>query len=258
MKKYLVFLLSLLLLLSVCGCSSPANTLPELTSAAVTPAPTQEATQSPTEEPAPEPTEAPAPYTVEIVQGTDKNDGAITVSYPQISGWGNTERQERWNKWFASFDFDESSEEHSSEGLAGYALVPDILEQTDESFTVLFTGYADYEGAAHPYAFAYGITVDMTTGEQNPLPDTQILADALYSGNFTIFSGVEDVTLDDICNTWGEKATQEDITNALLSLNDPLLSDIPATWFYIDGKPCLIFSVNHALGDYVILQINLE
>ena len=201
-------------------------------------------------------------YTVNLVQGTKTEDGNFDVVYPQLEGWENTEAQERWNQEFQTAELQDGVEGSQIEDYESYTVKPRIMTQTEDLLSILMEGTYFFKGAAHPYAFAYTYNIDMKTGESYRLPEqseelVNRISAELLAGNYTIESEFKEISISDVF--WvdeGDTLDESRIFNELQSCDyDPEF--IPTCYSYWrEDKIGIVFSTNHALGDYVIFEVN--
>lgn len=199
-------------------------------------------------------------YTVNLVQGTKTEDGSIDVVYPQLEGWENTEAQERWNQEFLNAL--ELQEDSQTAEYEIYTIKPRIMTQTEELLSILVEGTYFYKGAAHPYGYAYTYNIDMKTGEARYLSQQSEemvngIASELLAGNYTVESQFKEIAISDLF--WvdeGDVLDESRIFNELQSCDYALEYNPTCYSYWREDKIGIIFSTNHALGDYAILEVN--
>jgi hypothetical protein len=195
------------------------------------------------------------------------NNGDITFRYPQISGLYDQDIQDFYNKLFQS-DCKEAVSDETSPSTLDVSF--EVKYKTKDKLSIVFYGSYFYEGAAHPYAYAYCYNIDLATGETF-VPSEQIsaekAADAILADKWTLLGPVDDVTKDDIIeyyNSYSEEAlkdaiTEKDVFTVKRDKNGKFsTTGQTACSSYLDsnGSPVRILFVSHALGDYVEVKLN--
>ena len=178
--------------------------------------------------------DAQSDYQIEMV--SYKKTDLVDISYPKITGWSDTEKQEEWNTYFentakeAAGEMTGDTEEMNLGANDSVVLTYTVQEQTKDMLSLTCQSYYDYEGAAHPSAALTSVNINMKTGdilEFNFIwmePTEEALAASL-----THFDGdVDDYGADE---TMGES-------------------------YVHDGKVYVIFYVSHAMGDYTVVRID--
>ncbi len=184
------------------------------------------------------------------------------VEYPAISGLKDSSIQKKINDYFYQ-DTDSMMKEYYGE--------KDQIEQTYEvtlqnsnMLSMVCRGSEYGEGAAHPYAFCKSYTIDMTTGELMTLKDygdTAKLADKLLHSTECIVDVDYDLPLADILEFNFMGQPEEDLLKASLEHFDMDYEMygqgecIGYSYVKDNGNICLIFSVSHAAGDYVVVEV---
>ena len=96
--------------------------------------------------------EAQSDYQVEMV--SYKKTELVDISYPKITGWSNTDKQEEWNNYFettakeAAGEMTGDTEEMSLGANDSVMLTYTVQEQTQDILSLTCQGYYNYEGAA--------------------------------------------------------------------------------------------------------------
>ena len=191
MKKILicVVLSAVLLISSLLGaCQVSPQAVPPSESAA--PAAAATADTSPTPKPSPSPSadspspaaaspSAPAATTSEPPDAAGSGfrfeekayeDGAISIKYPQITGYSDAAAQDALNKLIADSALREIPTIKGDNTLDAYEMAYTVSRNSPQVISVYFDGYASYKQAAHPYQFFYSVTLDVQKQETVTLP----------------------------------------------------------------------------------------
>ena len=120
-------------------------------------------------------------YDIESVTYEDTLNGSckVKVVFPQLIDMENTELQNTINENVKQMVMQEISEE----GLTAYGLGYQVATQGTGILSVIFRGYCNYEGAAHPTNLIRTMNLDLTTGRNLRLKD--------YADMAQIVSGLE-------------------------------------------------------------------
>ena len=119
--------------------------------------------------------EAQSDYQIEMV--SYKKTDLIDISYPKITGWSNTEKQEEWNTYFentakeAAGEMAGDTEDVNPGANDSVVLTYTVQEQTKDMLSITCQSYYDYEGAAHPSAALTSVNINMKTGEKMTFSD---------------------------------------------------------------------------------------
>ena len=106
--------------------------------------------------------DAQSDYQIEMV--SYKKTDLIDISYPKITGWSDTEKQEEWNTYFentakeAAGEMTGDTEEMNPGANDSVVLTYTVQEQTKDMLSLTCQSYYDYEGSAHPSAAIYALT----------------------------------------------------------------------------------------------------
>lgn len=192
-------------------------------------------------------------------------DGNRKISYPQLSGWELEDKQLQWNMYF------KEQAEALTEGLTEHDYVEavyEITEQEEGILSLINRQYFEYETAAHPSAALDAVTIDMYTGERLTLKDlaepSEVTEALINEKDYQIIEGVVELTLPDILEqNWienGGSDTAELLTASFAHFDEKYENygegELIGKSYIKDGKLCLIFSVQHAVGDYVVIQLD--
>ena len=226
--------------------------------------------------------EAQTAYQVEMV--SYKKTDLVDISYPKITGWSNTEKQEEWNTIFENAAKEAAGENtEDTEGLGALGandavtMTFTIQEQNGDMLSLTCQSYYNYEGAAHPSAALTSYNINMKTGEKmtfSDLADPGETAKILFAGKedgntaqgFTVLDAEGDpdteITMNDILEynfIWMEPT--EDALAASLAhfdgdVDDYGTDETMGESYVHDGKVYVIFYVSHAMGDYTVVRLD--
>lgn len=200
------------------------------------------------------------PYEVEMVEF--RKDELCNISYPQISGWENEEKQQEWNVIFEKCA-EEAVQDMEEDDSVDMSFT--IEEQTEDFLSMSVSYYYDFKSAAHPSAAMKSFNINMKTGEKvtfADMADPKETAELLFNGTegYCIL-GVDELTMQDILSynfIWMEP-TEEALESSLSHFDGEVEEygedETMGYSFRRDGKVCLIFYVNHAMGDYAVVQL---
>lgn len=225
--------------------------------------------------------EAQSDYQIEMV--SYKKTDLIDISYPKITGWSNTEKQEEWNTYFentakeAAGEMAGDTEDVNPGANDSVVLTYTVQEQTKDMLSITCHSYYDYEGAAHPSAALTSVNINMKTGEKmtfSDFADPDETAKILFAGKdntdnaqgYTVLDAegnpATEITMKDILEfnfIWMEP-TEEALAASLTHFDgepDDYGTDETAGESYVhDGKVYVIFYVSHAMGDYAVVRID--
>lgn len=225
--------------------------------------------------------EAQSDYQIEMV--SYKKTDLIDISYPKITGWSNTEKQEEWNTYFentakeAAGEMAGDTEDVNPGANDSVVLTYTVQEQTKDMLSITCQSYYDYEGAAHPSAALTSVNINMKTGEKmtfSDFADPDETAKILFAGKdntdnaqgYTVLDAegnpATEITMKDILEfnfIWMEP-TEEALAASLTHFDgepDDYGTDETTGESYVhDGKVYVIFYVSHAMGDYAVVRID--
>ncbi len=214
------------------------------------------------------------PYQVEMVNYV-KSD-LVDINYPRITGWSNEEKQQEWNEIFedAAIQMAGGMTGDTEESPLGendsVSMTFTVEEQSDELLSLTCHTYYAYEGAAHPSAALISYNIDMQTGEKVTFAD---MADPEQTAAL-LFDGTKGYTLLDAEGSPSSEITMRDVLEYNFIWMEPTQEALAASLSHFDGDVedygenetmgysyrrdgtvCLIFYVNHAMGDYVIVEL---
>lgn len=200
-------------------------------------------------------------------QKYSSTDGNVNISYPQISGLYDSAMQDYYNKLFKS-EFAGYMDGKSTDKLS---CEYQVTLKTADLLSIVFRCSIYMDGAAHPYAYAFGYTIDLETGG-TLIPSAAIDADNasqnFVSGtSWTLARSADGVSKSDVVeyfNQYSASEIKEFITESDVftvkrsSKGTYSYSGNVACRSYLDGSssPIFILDVNHALGDYVEVEFN--
>lgn len=189
------------------------------------------------------------------------DDGNITYTYPQISGLYDEEMQSFYNNLFQS-DMNAAVKES---GLSTLNVTYEVTLKNADTLSIVFRGGSFYDGAAHPFGFAYAYTINLATGETvNPADSINMnkAADAIANDSWKLVRSADGVSKSNIVEYFNQFS--EDEMKAYMTVKDTITVRKNAKGQYsttgtvgcnsylnAEEKPVLILEVNHALGDYV-------
>lgn len=225
--------------------------------------------------------EAQSDYQIEMV--SYKKTDLIDISYPKITGWSNTEKQEEWNTYFentakeAAGEMAGDTEEMCLGANDSVMLTYTVQEQTQDILSLTCQGYYNYEGAAHPSAALTSVNINMKTGAKmtfSDFADPDEAAKILFAGKdntdiaqgYTVLDAegnpATEITMKDILEfnfIWMEP-TEEALAASLTHFDgepDDYGTDETTGESYVhDGKVYVIFYVSHAMGDYAVVRLD--
>lgn len=225
--------------------------------------------------------EAQSDYQIEMV--SYKKTDLIDISYPKITGWSNTEKQEEWNTYFentakeAAGEMAGDTEDVNPGANDSVVLTYTVQEQTRDMLSITCQSYYDYEGAAHPSAALTSVNINMKTGEKmtfSDFADPDETAKILFAGKedggsaqgYTVLDAdgnpSAEITMKDILEfnfIWMEP-TEESLAASLAHFDgDPEdygTDETTGESYVHDGKVYVIFYVSHAMGDYAVVRLD--
>ena len=185
--------------------------------------------------------EAQSDYQVEMV--SYKKTELVDISYPKITGWSNTDKQEEWNNYFettakeAAGEMTGDTEEMSLGANDSVMLTYTVQEQTQDILSLTCEGYYNYEGAAHPSAALTSVNINMKTGEKmtfSDFTDPDQTAKILFAGKEDGGSAQGYTVLDADGNPSAE-ITMKDILEFNFVLMEPTGESLAASLAHLDG-----------------------
>ena len=225
--------------------------------------------------------EAQSDYQIEMV--SYKKTDLIDISYPKITGWSNTEKQDEWNTYFentakeAAGEMAGDTEEVNPSANDSVVLTYTVQEQTKDMLSITCQSYYNYEGAAHPSAALTSVNINMKTGEKmtfSDFADPDETAKILFAGKdntdiaqgYTVLDAegnpTTEITMKDILEfnfIWMEP-TEEALAASLTHFDgepdDYGTNETTGESYVHDGKVYVIFYVSHAMGDYAVVRID--
>lgn len=190
-------------------------------------------------------------------------DGKLTYKYPQISGLYDEEMQTFYNDYFKT----SCTRGLNDDSLEFFKGTYEVKNKTKDTLSIVFREGFAFKGAAHGYATAYAITIDLASGNTvipSESVDMDKVSEAIENESWTLTRSVEGVTKRDIINYFNDFSedaikdmiAQDDVIRIKHSGSKYTVSGKTAcnSYFDINGDPVLILGVSHALGDYVEVQ----
>lgn len=225
--------------------------------------------------------DAQSDYQIEMV--SYKKTDLIDISYPKITGWSDTEKQEEWNTYFentakeAAGEMTGDTEEMNLGASDSVVLTYTVQEQTKDMLSLTCQSYYDYEGSAHPSAALTSVNINMKTGEKmtfSDFADPDETAKILFAGKdntdtaqgYTVLdpegNPTTEITMKDILEfnfIWmepTEEALAASLTHFDGDVDDYGADETMGESYVYDGKVYVIFYVSHAMGDYTVVRID--
>ena len=197
-------------------------------------------------------------YDIESVTYEDTLNGSckVKVVFPQLIDMENTELQNTINENVKQMVMQEISEE----GLTAYGLGYQVATQGTGILSVIFRGYCNYEGAAHPTNLIRTMNLDLTTGRNLRLKDyadmAQIVSGLETASGYEIISeGVDMADFSAFLNNGYVTDYAMTLLDYDVDWNNQEL--IPAGYSAIRNNHVVLFvEAEHAMGDYVELEFD--
>ena len=197
-------------------------------------------------------------YDIESVTYEDTLNGSckVKVVFPQLIDMENTELQNTINENVKQMVMQEISEE----GLTAYGLGYQVATQGTGILSVIFRGYCNYEGAAHPTNLIRTMNLDLTTGRNLRLKDyadmAQIVSGLETASGYEIISeGVDMADFSAFLNHGYVTDYAMTLLDYDVDWNNQEL--IPAGYSAIRNNHVVLFvEAEHAMGDYVELEFD--
>lgn len=197
-------------------------------------------------------------YDIESVTYEDTLNGSckVKVVFPQLIDMENTELQNTINENVKQMVMQEISEER----LTAYGLGYQVATQGTGILSVIFRGYCNYEGAAHPTNLIRTMNLDLTTGRNLRLKDyadmAQIVSGLETASGYEIISeGVDMADFSAFLNNGYVTDYAMTLLDYDVDWNNQEL--IPAGYSAIRNNHVVLFvEAEHAMGDYVELEFD--
>lgn len=185
-------------------------------------------------------------------------EGAVKVTYPQISGMENAEIQSKLNEGIKQAVLQGSTEA----GLSAYEYSYETASMGAGVVSFVFKGYVNYEGSAYPVNEVKTLNLNLLTGENLRLKD--------YADVATVVSSLE---MDMGYEVVSEGISKEDfsafmnngyVTDYAMTMLDydmdfKNMSLVPTGYSCIRGNHLVLFvETEHAMGDYVEIIFDEE
>lgn len=169
------------------------------------------------------------------------------IMYPYIF-LDNSDLQNQINRQIS-----EAIKEYCGDPICSYEVDYEIKCFNQEYLSILFEGMRIPLGGSHPSDIAWGITFDMKSGKAIGIADIieeKELQDILSKKLFVTKRGLD---IDIYENLAGETDWCEKYTGYSLHYYDKEHKND----FYLSGESIgIMFGVSHAIGDYIIVEIN--
>lgn len=212
-------------------------------------------------------TTQPAPQLNNKYKVTYKNytsdDGKLKYKYPQITGLYDEAMQNFYNDYFKK----SCTSALKDAGLDTFKGTYEVKYKTKDTLSIVFRESYLYSGAAHGYAHAYAITVNLATGNTmipSESVDMNKATDAITNDTWTLTRSADGVTkknIIDYFNQFDEATIRSNLSadNMIRIKNSGGKYTVSGktncnSYLDVNGDPVLILEVNHALGDYVEVQ----
>ena len=185
--------------------------------------------------------DAQSDYQIEMV--SYKKTDLIDISYPKITGWSDTEKQEEWNTYFentakeAAGEMTGDTEEMNLGANDSVVLTYTVQEQTKDMLSLTCQSYYDYEGSAHPSAALTSVNINMKTGEKmtfSDFADPDETAKILFAGKDNTDTAQGYTVLDPEGNPTTE-ITMKDILEFNFIWMEPTEEALAASLTHFDG-----------------------
>lgn len=214
---------------------------------------TQSETETQTEEIIPYADRTEVSYNLESVS---YEEGVVKITYPQLVGMENSEVQDRLNENIRQIAMQGSD----AEGLTVYELYYETATAGKGIVSVIFRGYADCEGVAHPTNMVKTLNLDLTNGINLRLKDYADIAELVSgletsSGYHVAADGVDPADFSAFLNNG--YVTDYAITILDYDYDFNNLSLVPAGYSCIRNNHVVLFiEAEHAMGDYVEIEFD--
>ena len=190
-------------------------------------------------------------------------DGNKKFKYPQITGLYDETMQSFYNEYFKKIAAAAVKDNALEYSKGTY----EVKYKTKDTLSIVFREASKFTGAAHGYAYAFAITIDLATGNSiipSESVDMEKASDAITNDTWTLTRSSEGVTKQNIIDYFSQ--FDEATIQSTLSLDDMIRIKNSGGKYTVSGKtkgnsyldvngdPVLILEVNHALGDYVEVQ----
>lgn len=197
-------------------------------------------------------------YGIESVTYEDTLNGSceVKVVFPQLKDMENTELQNTINENVKQMVMQVISEE----GLTAYRLGYEVATQGTGILSVIFRGYCNYEGAAHPTNLIRTMNLELMTGRNLRLKDyadmAQIVSGLETASGYEIISeGVDMADFSAFLNNGYVTDYAMTLLDYDVDWNNQEL--IPAGYSAIRNNHVVLFvEAEHAMGDYVELEFD--
>lgn len=270
MKKHVFMITLILSLLSLTGCSQKAQVIPETSAAEAstesTPTSAPETTPAETTAAVPQTTVAAREVTVSTETLTDEEN--IHITYPRLSGLKDEKQEIAWNDFFQK-DAQKTADELEEgsvisctwETVSGSARIISLIKRTELTTP----------DGAYPTVSLETYNIDSSTGKSVrlfQLCDVNAIAKDLADGNLVNITApdgtdvTEQVTMVMLLELHsqftfgpGSSDTQTALARLLNKVDYDGENAVSGYSYWKDGVLHLVFSYQHAVGDYIDIQI---
>ena len=189
------------------------------------------------------------------------SQGNIEIQYPQIKWLGDVSKEKAINDLIENDILYSKIEEPTKSSDATYTideLTLDLKYQvtmsTSELLSVVYTGYSNIEGSAHPNNDIYAITIDLKDTTKLKISDFTNM-DANLAKKIKQSTAVTN----DAVKDGMDKST---LINAIQDMDDQtLIQGLEEQWayntFYVTPNSLVVsVDVAHAIGDYALVELS--
>ena len=187
---------------------------------------------------------------------------SISIEYPVISGMSDPSSQEKANQLLKDNALSILKAWDTESGGCTIEIQCQVPALSQKRITVLYTGYASQEGAAHPVNQFYTNTVDLSSCKDMGLSD---FADPYTMAGYVLSDDVEfdGVNGDQLTALLEERSAMdiESYTDIFENADFPFDAENywPSTFSYEkQGEIYFSIPVSHSLGDYAIVKFTPE
>lgn len=183
----------------------------------------------------------------EKVISEQEGDWTLQIYYPYIS-----------NESYVYTEINRSIEEEiakvcpTENNTISYELYYEVRCLGQEYFSVLFYGMQYLLGAAHPTDIAWGVTYDVSTGQQLNITDIISLTELQSKLEQKEFIQVRGIKIEEYEAISGEEDWfHKYLTHSMDDRDDNHYND-----FYLtDERVGILLAVSHAIGDYIVVEV---
>ncbi len=222
-----------------------------------------ETSQAP-EETAAETTKSPSQeiQNISFELSTYKEGDSISIQYPVISGMADSAAQDKANQLLKDNALSILKAWDIESGGCTIDIQCQVPALSQKRITVLYTGYANQEGAAHPVNQFYTNTVDLSACKDMGLGD---FADPYTMAGYVLSNDVQfdGASGEKLTALLEERSTMDIEYYTDIFENADFPFDAESTWpstFSYEKQGEIYFSipVSHVMGDYAIVKFTPE